>query len=211
MSGILTRVVVLGAGGHARVCLDALMDDPGLDVVGCVSADGVGVHALPVPVLGANDDVARLAADEGCTHAFVAIGDITARTRVTMEVLDLGLALVTAVSRFAMVSSRATLGDGSLVCAGSVVNAAAEIGRGVIVNTNASVDHDCRIGQFSHVAPGSVLGGEVVVGAGVFVGLGVRVLPRVTIGDGAVIGAGAVVVRDVPAGATAVGIPARVR
>lgn len=211
MAGILTRVVVLGAGGHARVCLDALIDDPTIEVVGCVSVDGTGVDGLPVPVLGRNQDVLRIVSDEGCTHAFVAIGDIAARARVTTDVLDQGLALVSAASRFAMVSSRAVLGMGSLVCAGSVVNAAAEIGRGVIVNTSASVDHDCRVGEFAHLAPGSVLGGEVVVGARAFVGLGARILPRVTIGEEAVVGAGAVVLRDVPPGATVVGVPARLR
>jgi acetyltransferase-like isoleucine patch superfamily enzyme len=91
------------------------------------------------------------------------------------------------------------------------VNAAAEIGRGVIVNTSASVDHDCRVGEFAHLAPGSVLGGEVVVGARAFVGLGARILPCVTIGEEAVVGAGAVVLRDVPPGATVVGVPARPR
>ena len=81
--------------------------------------------------------------------------------------------------------------------------------RYAIVNTNASVDHDCRIGEFVHVAPGVAICGGVRVGAGTLVGVGARVLPNVTIGARAVIGAGAVVVHDVPDGAMVTGVPAR--
>jgi UDP-perosamine 4-acetyltransferase len=204
-------VLVIGGGGHARVCLDALADTAEYSVVGCVTADGSGVDGLPVPVLGNHDQLASIASTNGATHAFVAVGDNAARRRIIGELEEIGLALATAISRFAMVSGQATIGPAVLVCAGAVVNAGASLGTGVIVNSSASVDHDCRIGDGSHIAPGAVLGGEVVIGSGVFVGLGSRVLPRVMIGDGAVVGAGAVVVRDVTAGATVVGVPARVR
>ena len=81
--------------------------------------------------------------------------------------------------------------------------------RGAIVNTNASVDHDCVIGEFVHIAPGTAIGGDVVIGDGAFVGIGARILPGRRVGAGATVGAGAVVIHDVPDGATVVGIPAR--
>lgn len=202
-------VLMVGAGGHARVCLEALRDDPGLHVVGTVSRDGSGIEGLLVEVLGRDEDLRNIAAREGATHVFVAIGGNNARLAALQRCREVGLHLVNAVSRFAMVSSSAVVGEGVVSLAGSVINAAARIGDGVIVNTTASVDHDCLIGDGVHIGPGAVLAGGVTVGAGAFVGMGARVLPGVSIGANAVVGAGAVVVADVADGVTVVGVPAR--
>lgn len=113
------------------------------------------------------------------------------------------------VHKTAFVAHDSQIGEGSQILAMAAVCSHARLGRGVIVNTSASIDHDCVIGDGVHVAPGARLAGEITVGAGAFVGTGAVVLPRVTIGAHAIIGAGAVVTRDVPAGKTVVGCPAR--
>ena len=202
-------VLMIGAGGHARVCLEALRDDPNLHVVGTVSSDGAGVEGLLVDVLGRDEDLKNIAAREGADHAFVAIGGNSTRMAALQRCREAGLQLANAVSRFAMVSSSAVVGDGVALLPGSVINAAAHLGDGVIVNTTASVDHDCVIGDGVHIGPGAVLAGGVRVGTGAFVGMGARVLPGVAIGANAVVGAGAVVVADVADGLTVVGVPAR--
>lgn len=202
-------MVLLGAGGHARVCLEALRDDPGHHVVGAVSRDGVGVDGLGVPLLGTDDDLERVARAADATTAFVAIGHNETRAVVAERWSATGGGLATAVSRFAMVSYSAHVREGAVVLAGAAVNAATEVRRGAIVNTGASVDHDGVIGEFAHVAPGCALGGDVRIGDLAFVGIGARVLPGRSVGRGAVVGAGAVVTRDVPDGATVVGVPAR--
>ena len=86
----------------------------------------------------------------------------------------------------------------------------AQIADSVIVNTAAVVDHECVIGPGVHICPGAHLAGRVRVGMGAFVGLGANVIQCLSIGEYAVIRAGAVVLADVPAHATAVGVPARV-
>lgn len=205
----VTNVLVIGAGGHARVVLEALHDDPSVHVVGAVSRDGTAIPGLGVDAIGSDDDLASTAQRAGATAACVAIGDNIARARVTGQWQATGLGLTTATSRFAMVSRSAVVGPGSMLLPGAVVNAATELGTGVIVNTNASVDHDGRIGDFVHVAPGVAIGGGVTIGARTLVGIGARILPGLSIGADVTIGGGAVVVRDVPDGAVVVGVPAR--
>jgi UDP-perosamine 4-acetyltransferase len=202
-------VLLIGAGGHARVCLEALLDDPAQTVIGAVSRDGRGAADLGVPMLGTDEALPTTAQRLGIQRAFVAIGDNTARAAVAARWAATGLPLASAISRFALPSRSAVLEQGVALLPGAVVNAATVIGEGTIVNTNASIDHDCRVGRFAHIAPGTAIGGDVVIGDGVFIGLGARVLPGVTIGAGAIVGAGAVVVHDVPAGALVVGCPAR--
>jgi acetyltransferase-like isoleucine patch superfamily enzyme len=90
-----------------------------------------------------------------------------------------------------------------------VVAADAMLGAACIVNHKASVDHECRLGDGVHVAPGATLCGLVTVGDAAFIGAGAVVLPRLSIGADAVVGAGAVVTKDVPAGAVVTGNPAR--
>ncbi len=204
------NVIMVGAGGHARVCLEALLDDPANRVVGAVSRDGAGLAGLDVRMLGRDVDLAECARAAGATHAFVAVGG-EARARLVDRCLDAGLELVDAVSRFAMLSRSVQLGGGVAVLPGAVVNAGTVLRRGAIVNTNASVDHDCDIGEFAHVAPGVAIAGDVTVGAGTLVGIGARVLQGLHVGAGVTVGGGAVVVADVADGLTVVGIPARPR
>lgn len=203
------RVLLIGAGGHARVCLEALCDMDGTVVLGAVSSDGSGISDLGVAMLGTQDDLENITLRHQVTAYCVAIGDNGLRQGVAQNLTESGRHLTNVVSRFAMCSSSARLGPGVQLFAGSVVNAATSIGAGTIVNTHASIDHDCVVGEFVHIAPGTTVGGGVTVGDLVFVGLGARVLPGLSIGAGAIIGAGAVVIEDVAPGVTVVGVPAR--
>jgi sugar O-acyltransferase (sialic acid O-acetyltransferase NeuD family) len=117
-------------------------------------------------------------------------------------------AIMTIRSPHAYVSSRAEIGHGSILQRGVAVMPNARLGRACKLNVNATVHHDAQIGDFCTLAPGAQLLGHVSVGARVYVGAGAIVRQRCSIGAGAFIGAGAVVVRDVPADATVVGVPA---
>jgi UDP-perosamine 4-acetyltransferase len=191
------------------VCLEALLDMGDTAVVGALSADGIGIDGLGVPVLGTQNDLENVTSRNGVTTLCVAIGANSDRQRVTRDLTESGHSVTHAVSRFAMLSTTATCGEGVQLLAGSVVNAATRIGAGTIVNTNASIDHDCVVGEFVHVAPGATIGGGVTIGDLAFVGIGATVLPGISIGAGAMVGAGAVVIADVPPRATVVGVPAR--
>ncbi len=203
-----SRVLVVGAGGHARVCVEALRDS-GVEVIAALSSDRSAVPGLGVEVVGLDSQFAEFAEALGVDGGFVAIGDNRVRARFAALIAGTGLPLRTARSRSAIMAADVTVGDGSLIMPGAVVNAATKLGEGVIVNTNASVDHDCIVGAFVHVAPGTAIGGGVTIEPYAMIGIGATVIPGITIGEGAMVGAGAVVIRDVPAAATVVGNPAR--
>ncbi len=199
-------VVVVGAGGHARVCVDLLLEDPEIRVVGCVgSSDG---RPSRVPLLG-GDEILPEQAAAGIRHAFVAVGANDVRRRLVGRLRADGWELVTAVSRSATVSPTVRLGANVAVMAGAVVNAFAELGDGVIVNTGATVDHDCRLDEWVHVAPGTHLAGTVHLEEGAFMGVGSSAIPGSRVGAWSTVGAGGVVVRDIPPGIVALGVPAR--
>jgi UDP-perosamine 4-acetyltransferase len=161
-----------------------------------------------VPLLGTDADLPRLRAD-GLRQAFVAVGDNRARQRISAEVEALGFSLVNAVSPRAHLAETVRLGSGVAVMAGAVVNAYTTLGNGVILNTGATVDHDCRLEPFVHIAPGCHLAGTVVAAEGVFVGIGSSVVPGCRLGRWSQLGAGSVVIGDVGDEVLALGVPAR--
>jgi len=199
-------VVVLGAGGHAKVIMRVLelLD---YHILG-VYDDDPGKHGqliLGYAVRGSLDDA--LKADS--KNAVLAIGDNVTRWRVAERFPD--MQWITAIHPNAWFDPSVSIGMGTVIFAGAVIQADTVIGKHAIINTCASVDHDCVLGDFTHIAPGAHLAGQVTVGAGGFVGIGAVAIPGRRIGDWAVIGAGGVVVRDVPDHVIAVGAPARPR
>ncbi|HMX17116.1 MAG TPA: DapH/DapD/GlmU-related protein, partial [Rhodocyclaceae bacterium] len=122
-----------------------------------------------------------------------------------------GAALLPVVHYLAIIGRPVAICAGTVLMAGVVVNPEPRIGSHAIVNTGASVDHDCVIGDGVHVAPGCRICGEAAVGDGALLGVGAVVLPGCRVGAGAVVGAGATVTADVADGMVVVGTPARPR
>jgi UDP-perosamine 4-acetyltransferase len=203
------NLMIYGAGGHARVCVDVLAEVWPGRLVGAVTDDGTGRSDLGVPIYSANTYLDELAESGEIATFCVAIGTNGIRQDVTQKLTLRGHRVTSAVSPHAVLAPSVTVGSGVQVMPGAIVMAASRLGDGVIVNTNASIDHDAEIHDFVHVAPGSVIAGDVRIGARTLVGVGARVLPGISIGVDAVIGAGAVVVADVADGVTVVGVPAR--
>jgi UDP-perosamine 4-acetyltransferase len=208
VTGSQAPFVIIGAGGHAKVILDMLHDRAEFTCAGCVDPDPQSASLLKVPGLGDDGALAKILSS-GIRHAFVAIGSNRVRAERQQQVRALGFTIINAISRYAVISPRATLGAGVAIMPGAVINVDTVIEDGAIINTGATVDHDCRIGAFAHVAPGTHLAGNVTVGNGAFLGVGTSVIPRRVIGAWSMVGAGSAVVHDIPEGITAVGVPAR--
>ena len=203
-------VIVLGAGGHAAVVVDTLLDC-GMRLLGLVDpAPPAGRDAiLGVQVLGDESVLERYSPQD--LQLANGVGGATgaeARRAAYERLAGRGFRFVTVVHRFAYVARGAALADGVQVMAGAIVQPFAAIGPNTIVNTRASIDHDCVVGAHVHIAPGATLSGGVSVGDGAHVGVGATVKQGVTIGAGALVAAGAVVIRDVAAGARVMGVPA---
>lgn len=205
------QVVIIGAGGHGKVVLDILRAAGRFEPIGFVDANTLltGTTVSGLPVLGPTNILPKLR-QQKVAHAIIAIGDNQTRRRYAAAVQSEGFELVSAIHPSAFVSPSAKLGRNAVVGPHASIVTDASIGDMTIVNTAAIVEHECEIAEAVHVAPGACLAGRVRVGACAFIGIGAQVIQCLSIGEGATIGAGAVVLTDVPAGATVVGVPARV-
>jgi sugar O-acyltransferase (sialic acid O-acetyltransferase NeuD family) len=208
----LTALWIVGAGGHGAVVADAahaagrwhaiaFFDDHwpaqtqsrGHDILGDVAT-------LRERLAGASPENAEVV---------VAVGDNTRRLELSQALAAAGARLATVIHPFSALSPSATLGPGTVVLAGTVLNAGARVGMACIINTRASIDHDCTIGDGVHICPGVSLAGHVTVHDLAWLGIGSSAIQGVTIGHSATVGAGAAVVRDVRPLHTVAGCPAR--
>jgi sugar O-acyltransferase (sialic acid O-acetyltransferase NeuD family) len=207
---MVEEIIVFGAGGHAKVVIDAIQREGRYEIAAVAEADSRR-HGTIFCGYEVKSEAELLVADGSPLFgAIIAIGSNSVRRNLAETILSKGWVLVSIVHPAAVVAMSASIGAGTLVMPGSVINADARIGGNTIINTGAIVEHDCEIGDHVHIGPNAILCGGVVAGPGTLVGAGAIVLGGVCIGAGATIGAGAVVLRDIPNGATAVGSPARV-
>ena len=202
----------MGAGGHARVVLE-LMDRAAINPIVGIVDDNPELWNTKIDginVVGSIEKLGHLIKVLHVRRAAIAVGDNVLRKKFGDHARALGLRLPALIHPAAYVSPKAQLGDGTIIMAGAVVGPHARIGELGIVNTRASVDHDCCLGDAVHIAPGVTIAGNVTVGNFALVGVGACVLPGLCIGDSAIVGAGSTVIRDVPSETTVAGCPARV-
>lgn len=209
-------IVVVAAGGFGREILDVL--DARVDALAPASSDFLGfldddpsadirVADLGERVLGPVNAISSLDASY-----LIGIGSPSTRRRVDQTLVHLGGTAHSGVQhRMAARGRRVRLGPGHVICAGAILTTNIVAGRHLHVNLNATIGHDCVIGDYVTIAPGVSISGNVTIGDDVEFGTGAVVLPGLTIGAGAMVGAGAVVTKDVAPGTTVVGMPARPR
>ena len=214
MSSPTRPLVLLGAGGHARV-LAALARAAGHPVLG-VCDPVLAAQAVTswegLDVLGHDGALDRLAPDR--VALMLGVGQLASgnlRERLYASWRARGYDFPALVHPTAWVAPGVVLGDGVQVMAGAVVQPGCEIGENSIVNTRAGVDHDCRIGRHVQLAPGATLCGSVTVEDGAFIGAGATVIQGVRIGGRAVVGAGVTLVRDLATMTKILGAASRLR
>ena len=201
------KIILLGAGGHAVSCIDTLITS-GFEVSGIVSPNP------PISPVLKNyphyTNYENRTVNEARMFC-LAIGHNYIRSKVAMEIIsrfgESSLPPVCHPSAYISRSSR--LQAGVVVMAKAVIGAYVEIGKGCLVNTSSSIDHECKIEDFSSLAPGACTGGNVKLGTRSAICLGAKVVHNIKIGDDAVIGASSLVLQDVCDCSVWYGIPAR--
>ena len=207
----MTPVVLIGGGGHAKVVAAIVSKLAQFRIVG-YTAPVTGTMSFGIPYLGDDDVLSDLLANNHALGAVLGIGIVRVDDRrgtLIQRLLTQGLSLPVVVSPSAVVNAEVVIEDGTVVMDGVVINPGARIGVGSIINTHATVEHDCKIGAFSHIAPGAVLCGGASVGSRSIIGARACVLPGVQIGDRCLVGAGATVISNLLDPGIYVGSPAR--
>lgn len=192
-----------GASGHAKVIIDSLKAS-GVPVSGLFD-DNPDVKTLLDYTVFSSFDTEQLGVEE----LIISVGVNNIRKKIT-EKLPPNIHYGRAIHPSAIISKYSSIDKGTVVMQGVVIQSSVKIGKHCIINTTASVDHDCVIEDFAHISPNATLCGSVSVGEGSQVGAGAVIIPGIRIGKWSLVAAGAVVMKDVPDNVLVLGNPARV-
>ena len=204
-------VIILGAGGHAKVLIDALRLQC-VEILGIVDVDQnkKGTELMGVPIIGSDEDVRKYSSKK--IRLVNGIGSVCVGSmrRKRFEFFKcLGYQFEKVIHPSALIANEVSLSEGAQVMAGAIVQTGSKICMNTIINTGSLVDHDCQIGSHAHICPGAVLSGGVVIGENSHIGTGAVIIQSVRVGSNSLVAAGAVVTRDVLSNVTVAGVPAR--
>jgi sugar O-acyltransferase (sialic acid O-acetyltransferase NeuD family) len=191
-------ILLIGAGGHARSCIDVIEQEGSYTVGGLIGLpQEVGSQVLGYKVLGVDSDLPVLSSH--FTHVLITLGQIKspdARMGLHALLEERGCCLPVIVSPLAYVSVHARIGSGTIVMHGAIINAGAKIGRNCIINSKALVEHNAVVGDHCHIATAAVLNGDVSIGDGSFIGSNACVRQGIRVAERCVVGMGQLVVYD---------------
>lgn len=203
----LNNLLIVGAGGHGKVVVEAaaamnkwgkiaFLDDKHQSIV----------QHHGYPVLGTLDSYSKYF--EEYKDLFIAVGNNQDRLEHMEKYTKAGFNIPVIIHPSAMISDTAEICQGTVILANVAINASVTIGRGSIINTSSSIDHDCVLGDAVHICPGTNLAGGVNVGQLSMIGIGSSIIQGVNIGESVIVGAGAVVIKDIPDKIKVAGNPA---
>lgn len=196
------KILLLGAGGHARACIDVIEQENRFTVGGLLGLpDEVGTEVFGYPVIGSDSDIESVMNDY--RYALVTVGQIKSpdlRISLFERLEKNGCEMPVIISPRAYVSSHAVIQPGTIVMHGAIVNSAVRIGKNCIINSLALIEHDSEVRDHCHISTSASLNSGVRVGAGTFVGSNTSVRQGIEIGERCVIGMGQTVVANCQAG-----------
>lgn len=199
------QVAILGAGGHGRV-VSAILRANQIKIHGFFDDSYAGSPEIiqGAPLLGRFEDIVNF--KDNIQTVYLALGNNLIRKRY-FDFLSTHNFLLPSISHpTAIIESDAVIDYASTVCLGAIVATEVKIGKGCIINTGSSVDHESTIGDFVHLAPKVAIAGRTSIGDHTFVGINTAIADQLTIGKNVVIGAGSVILSDVADGAKVCGI-----
>lgn len=191
-------IILIGAGGHAHACIDVIEQHGQYQIAGLVGRpEELHSQHLGYAVIATDAELPQLA--KNYQYALIAVGQIHSpdkRIRLYQQTIQLGFSLPSIIAPTAHVSQHATIGTGTIVMHGAMVNAGAKVGENCIINTHALIEHDTIVNDHCHISTGVILNGSVTLGAGSFIGSKSVVKDGISLGNRCLIGMGLCVRHD---------------
>ena len=208
----MDKIVIIGASGHAKVVIDIIEKQGVFKIIGLVdSFKSIGEKIFNYTVIGNEENIPKIIEDFQVIGGIIAIGDNYTRMSLYNSICSISKSFkfITAIHPNAILGKNISIGDGSVVMAGVVINSDTTIGIQNIINTKCSIDHDVTCKDFSSIAPGATIGGGVYIGTGTSICLGANIIEGISIGNYSVVGAGALVLKDVGDNEVTYGVPSK--
>jgi sugar O-acyltransferase (sialic acid O-acetyltransferase NeuD family) len=200
------NLLIIGASGHGRVIADIASKMNKWQEIAFLDDDETIKESMGIEVIGKVIDAFNCVEEY---DIFVAIGNNKIREKVQGQLEDLGASIPALIHPTAVIGEQVELNLGTVVMAGAVINCCTKVGKGCIINTGVTLDHDDLIEDYVHISPGTNVAGTVRIGKGSWLGIGSVVSNKVNICSGCRVGAGAVVIKDIDEAGTYVGVPAK--
>jgi len=209
----LPTLILIGGGGHCISCIDVITSTLKFQIAGILDIkEKQGTSVMGIPIIGTDEDLPAL--KNKYDFFLVTIGQIknpAGRMAIFKKLEIAGLKSPVIISPIAHVSSFSSIGEGSIIMHGAILNAGSRVGKNCIINTKALIEHECVVEDHCHVSTAAVCNGQVTLGTGSFIGSNATIRQGLFIGERAVIGAGAVVLNDIPSDTVFVGNPAAIK
>jgi sugar O-acyltransferase (sialic acid O-acetyltransferase NeuD family) len=194
-------MIIVGAGGHALSCIDVIEQENKYKIVGLIGLeDEVGKIVSGYEVIGTDTELEKILSS--CDYAFNAVGQIEnpkIRIKIYENLVKIGFSLPTIISTKAYVSSKAKLGNASIIHHGATINSTARVGNNTIINSHALIEHGVKLGDHCHISTGVIINGDVSIGSRTFIGSGSVIKQEISIGTDSFIKMGSVVMKSIEA------------
>ena len=206
------KLLIIGASGHAKVVIDIVQKEKKHTIVGLIaSTNEIGKVVMGHTVIATETDLPQIMQQHPDCSLFIAVGDNWMRHQIYERISTLlpNATFATLIHPSAQIAAEVTIGQGTVVMAGSIINSCSNIGDFVIVNTKSSIDHDNNLGSYSSLAPNATTGGNVSIGDFTAISISATVKHGIQIGKHVVVGAGSIVLKNIEDGMVAYGTPAK--
>jgi sugar O-acyltransferase (sialic acid O-acetyltransferase NeuD family) len=200
------QLLIIGASGHGKVVADIALKMNKWKSIAFLDDNDSLKTSMGLEVVGQSSDISKYIED---WDLFVGIGNNATREKILEKLEAAGATIPILIHPCAVIGEQVDIKSGTAIMAGAVINCSTTIGKGCIINTGSTVDHDNWIEDYVHISPGAHLAGNVKVGKGSWLGIGSVVSNNISFISGCTVGAGAVVVKDIMEHGTYVGVPAR--